>query len=34
MEERYVLVTGAYGGLGRAVVEALLEKSLGIVKTC
>ena len=30
MEERYVLVTGAYGGLGRAVVEALLEKGYAV----
>ena len=30
MEERYVLVTGAYGGLGRAVVEALIEKGYAV----
>lgn len=29
-EEKFVLVTGAYGGLGRAVVEALLEKGYAV----
>lgn len=30
MENRYVLVTGAYGGLGKAVVNSLLEKGYAV----